>query len=809
MEPLLTLLELKADPLARDNQGRTVVHRMCSSGQHEMLLAVTRSDYEFAAGSFYTLPRNKVPYLDIEAVDVTGCTPLFYAVQYGHWSVVKLLIHEVKVKVAAAELGTHLNALHVAAKKGSSKIMRDLLSGSRPPDINAREKTLKTPLHLAVQGGDSPGHVDTITHLVKAKAETNALDSTKNTPLHLAAMKGRSEIAQILMQYGNADPKIKNGEGKSAVDYARELAERATEAGVTNDDDHRHQTFEGMKSLAEAMVPGPPKISLVMMHKDQAGGQCVVVEWTEAENRGVAVNGYEVRLRKKERTGWSKWEVVANRDRRLWTQNQMLDSTLHEFAVRGLSSRGPGEMSNFLSVTTGSAESSHGDMCTFAEAGNEKMVSEIIRSSIDVNMHSTDGFTALHHACKGNKGNICKLLVLAFKAINDKPASYESRFKPIHTAAFHNASDAILMMVEMCGADPNAVDDAGDTPMHVAARAGHGSLCVLLGTQCQADPYIMNGAGLTPLHTAITCGKGSVVRKLVKTLKVPVALPDRQGLSSFHSAAHAAQVDVIDDLIAAKANVHGIDEKGRNIFHALASSDFDEETAKQLARKLAIDCKVDPEIQDNEGLTPLHYAVMQMSPMLVQMLINDYNVKIYKQSLAGVSAIKMTEIQLGKIRRDQVELRRKASWNRMYLNCEKPGKPSPPEMVEYDKSQICMDWFPPPDYVEDKINAEHIDDLKFDLHQLQLRRHVKSKPGDKEQPWSFVDDALPESECDIDREMMKELGIEPDTVYEFRGRAHNIRGWGEWSDVQQERIPHLFCIKEEDCPDIDVEMDEL
>ena len=341
-------------------------------------------------------------------------------------------------------------------------------------------------------------------------------------------------------------------------------------------------------------------------------------------------------------------------------------------------------------------------------------------------------------------------------------------------------------------------------------QAGHGSLCVLLATQFNADPYITNNAGHTPLHTAITCGQGNVLRKIVRVLKVPVTLPDAHGLSSFHSAAHAGQIDIIDDLVGVKADVHGTDKEGRNIFHAIAMSEFDEATAAKLARKLAIGLKVDPDVADNDGMTPLHYAVTRVDPFLVQLLVHDYNIAGIKQNVAGISPMKMSEIQLGKIRRDQKELRHKASWNRMYLNIEKPGKPSPPEMVEYDKSKICMDWFPPSEYVEDKLNREHMDDLKFDLHQLQVRKYMEKRmPGDKGEPWLDVDAELPESECDIDREMMKELGLLPDIIYEFRGRAHNIRGWGAWSDIRQERIPQLFFMKEEHCPDIEVDMEDI
>jgi ankyrin repeat protein len=51
------------------------------------------------------------------------------------------------------------------------------------------------------------------------------------------------------------------------------------------------------------------------------------------------------------------------------------------------------------------------------------------------------------------------------------------------------------------GADPRAVNAAGDTPLHVAARAGRANLAKVL-LEGGADPNARNAAGETPLHLA-------------------------------------------------------------------------------------------------------------------------------------------------------------------------------------------------------------------------------------------------------------------------------------------------------------------
>lgn len=71
-------------------------------------------------------------------------------------------------------------------------------------DIEARDDSARTPLHLAVISE----HIEVVQALLQHSANVNAATKTNNTPLHFAATKSVT-LCEILVDHG-ADRELRN-----------------------------------------------------------------------------------------------------------------------------------------------------------------------------------------------------------------------------------------------------------------------------------------------------------------------------------------------------------------------------------------------------------------------------------------------------------------------------------------------------------------------------------------------------------------------------------------------------------------------
>ena len=95
-----------------------------------------------------------------------------------------------------------MSAIHDAVEAGDEARLERLLRrgclGLRGPNVNARNPSGLTPLHLAVSMGEAG-----IARLLMAKgARVNASDNDGHTPLHLAAGLGQVEAVALLLSSG-------------------------------------------------------------------------------------------------------------------------------------------------------------------------------------------------------------------------------------------------------------------------------------------------------------------------------------------------------------------------------------------------------------------------------------------------------------------------------------------------------------------------------------------------------------------------------------------------------------------------------
>jgi hypothetical protein len=106
--------------------------------------------------------------------------------------------------------------LFKALGRGDVKEVRKLLE--KGANVNAKDIYGWTPLHAAA----SSGHVDVVTLLIEKGADVNAKEIFYGwTPLHWAIINGYVDVARLLIEKG-ADPNLRNRDGKTPIDLARE-----------------------------------------------------------------------------------------------------------------------------------------------------------------------------------------------------------------------------------------------------------------------------------------------------------------------------------------------------------------------------------------------------------------------------------------------------------------------------------------------------------------------------------------------------------------------------------------------------------
>jgi ankyrin repeat protein len=112
------------------------------------------------------------------------------------------------------------SALGLAAFFKRRDVVRYLLEAGADPRPASRVGGF-TPLHSAVATDAGAADIEIVRMLLDSGAAPNARSQSGSTPVHTAAFTGDRASLDLLLKHG-ADPGIRNKEGKSAADVARE-----------------------------------------------------------------------------------------------------------------------------------------------------------------------------------------------------------------------------------------------------------------------------------------------------------------------------------------------------------------------------------------------------------------------------------------------------------------------------------------------------------------------------------------------------------------------------------------------------------
>ena len=252
-----------------------------------------------------------------------------------------------------------------------------------------------------------------------------------------------------------------------------------------------------------------------------------------------------------------------------------------------------------------------------------KTVSLLLEQKTDVNVHQTDGTTALGWATYWDNLTVVKDLI---KAKVDVNAGNDIGITPL-SLAIKNRNTIITNLLLRAGADPNIATWSGETPLMTASRVGLRNIVISLldhGADIDtreprrgqnalmwaisfrnpevASILIERGADLTA-QTTVFEGTDLYTQMTLKAYAKDVMTVPQGGYTALMFSARAGDLNTTKQLVSHGVNVNEVSvEDGHAL--VIASSWGHEDLARYLLEQGA-----DPNIADANDMTALHFTM--------------------------------------------------------------------------------------------------------------------------------------------------------------------------------------------------------
>ena len=227
-----------------------------------------------------------------------------------------------------------------------------------------------------------------------------------------------------------------------------------------------------------------------------------------------------------------------------------------------------------------------GEIHDAAAKGDLEIVKMLLKANPDlVNNKDKNGWTPLRSAAVMDHRDVAEFLLSSKADVNTRDNRGDT---PLHTAAQFDYKDMAALLLAY-KADVNAMDtNNGYTPLHRAAFGGHKDIAELLLTN-KADVDAKDKRGETPLHMVVVMGLASMSSPSTS----------REWMSRVWAGGYK---DTAKLLLANKANVNARDNNGSTPLH------YAVDKGNEGAVKFLLVNKADVNAEDNTGITPLVYA---------------------------------------------------------------------------------------------------------------------------------------------------------------------------------------------------------
>jgi ankyrin repeat protein len=501
-------------------------------------------------------------------------------------------------------------------------------------DINGLNQDGETPLLVAILGNN----VNAVKLLLERGADPTIRDENGNTPFHVAAIVDRDcHVLNLLLESGKVDINETTTEygltalhiaiGKSNVTAVRFLLSKGANPNVAckNKGTPLH--------LAVMFAKDMDIVELLLNHKD-TNVNCL-------DKLGINALDYAYKF-----NAQGHGERIANRLKEkgaVETQIKQLKIYIESMKkhMRDNSNRKPCEEENVISddsipIKDKIAKISKNYVVSAIEDSNVETLRLLLTNGADISSaRGEDGENALHFASlKAKTTDVIEFVLETGKF--DINGVDNDGLTPLHWAILNSNVDIARYLLEK-GADPTIRNRNGNTPLHKAAGYAKEieTINLILETQ-KVDIDHINKEGETALYYAIRAENVQMVRCLLEKGADPTSR-NNVGCTPFHLAvALLTDTDILGLMLANEIKID-IDEKNKLGLNALHMATF---ASNVTAVRFLLSNGANPNVADENGLTPLHVAAHQAKDMyLIEALLNHKDTNVNYLDNKGHNAL--------------------------------------------------------------------------------------------------------------------------------------------------------------------------
>ncbi|KAH9003810.1 ankyrin repeat-containing domain protein [Lactarius hatsudake] len=354
---------------------------------------------------------------------------------------------------------------------------------------NAENEQGETPLHLVSRGGhESRRHVGISRLLLEPRRGRQRTEEEQGHPVTLTAFKGRSDVAQVLLDHG-ANPGVENNQGETPLHLVSRVEYDSQEDGIVI----------ALLLLGHGVdVNARDKNKITPLHSAAFRGRLEIAQ------------------------------VLLDHDANLDVENDQGENPLHLVSRGEYDSQEDGVVIALLLLGGRGADvharDKHHDTALHSAAfwGRLGIATALLDHGANPNVENDQGETPLHLVSRGEcnpREHGVGIAQLLFESGVDVNAPDKDQNTPLHSASHLGRLEIVRVLLDH-GADASSENDQAQTPLHLVSQGGYWLQDDGLGV---AELLLERGADInaqdkdhaTPLHVACYRGRLDIARVLV------------------------------------------------------------------------------------------------------------------------------------------------------------------------------------------------------------------------------------------------------------------------------------------------------